>query len=235
MAALEAQIRRVQTSESRLVDQLANLDDSAPIVAKLNELAAARKAAEQEAEALRFQARHAERLSSHMDRIEMRMAEECARIETLSYVEKRMVLKEFGVQIVLYKADHSPRYEMFWNFDLGPLHWTQTGEGDTDDLMPAAIYTSDSGLGREQRSLGNIPTPTSLSAFETGRKRARGPRQPSGPARRRAANRRRHREGQNGPEQGILCTDPGLMASRWRLESMGGCIVIHTVLIDEDC
>lgn len=116
-------------------------DDAAPVViARLNEVSAARSAAQAGVDRLRFQMRHAEAMSKHLSVFDRRITEEWNRIDAMGMDEKRAVLRRFGLTAVLWRKDHTPRYAPDINFDLDDQWWGDD-QWDDDDLR--VIFTQE--------------------------------------------------------------------------------------------
>ena len=65
----------------------------------------------------------------------------------MSYEEKRVKLRQFGVQVTLFAAGHEPRYAIDWCFDLDAGWLPEADEGD--DWV---IFTRESALFLDCRS-----------------------------------------------------------------------------------
>jgi hypothetical protein len=59
-------------------------------------------------------------------------------MDGMGYDERRATLREFGVQVTLWKRDHDPRFAIDWAFDLGA--WDAIDQ----EVEPWVIYTTES-------------------------------------------------------------------------------------------
>ena len=111
-----------------LAKRLGALDDPTPVVARMNEVAAAKRAAEQELDELLFQRLHAEQISRRLEGFDRQFLDAAERVDAMGYDERRATLRQFAVQVTLWKRNHEPRFVLDWAFDLGSLGSWQTGE-----------------------------------------------------------------------------------------------------------
>lgn len=142
VASARAGVKKMRLEEMRLAERLGELDDPTPVVARMNELAAARKAAEQELDDLMFQQQYAEQIGRRLKTFDRRFLDAYERVDAMGYDERRATLRQFAVQVTLWKRDHEPRFAIDWAFDLGDLDSWQTGEGEEEE-EPWVIYTQD--------------------------------------------------------------------------------------------
>ena len=84
------------------------LDDSTPVIARLNQVSAGRKAAEAELDDLMFQQRHAEWIARRLNGFDQRFLDAQDRVDTMGYDERRAILRQFSIQVTLWKQDHDP-------------------------------------------------------------------------------------------------------------------------------
>jgi site-specific DNA recombinase len=131
LAALEKQLASIADKQRKTVKAIAAVDDddtAAPLFAELKSLAARKKAAESERDALQTRvadtAADAARLSS--------LSEWCSRVhanlDTLSYDEKRMAMEALGVNVRVYRpgtTDAEGRPYARWVLTVAPV---STGE-----------------------------------------------------------------------------------------------------------
>ena len=115
VAAVDRRLTTIAEQRSRLARAVANVDDdeaSAPLISELCVLAEQAKGLQKERAALLAQASasaaNRERLAD--------LATWCARVAgnlpNLTYGERRMILEALGVRVKVYRADHTPRWEI---------------------------------------------------------------------------------------------------------------------------
>ena len=126
MTEQETSARRLRQEEARLAARLGELDDPAPVIARLNEVSARRKVVEGELAELAFQQRHAEQIARRLDGFDQRFLDAAERVDAMGYDERRAILRQFGVGVTLWKKEHEPRFAIDWAFDLG-TDWDQEG------------------------------------------------------------------------------------------------------------
>ena len=101
------------------------------MITRLNEVSARRKVGRSELDELLFQQRHAEQIARRLDGFDRRFLDAYERVDAMGYDERRAILRQFGVQVTLWKKDHEPRFAIDWAFDLGD-DWWQTDVGEED-------------------------------------------------------------------------------------------------------
>jgi site-specific DNA recombinase len=153
LSSTKTALRQLRQEEGRLAARLGELDDPTAVIARLNEVSGRRKATEAELDDLLFQQHHAEQIAQRLNGFSQRFLDACRRVDTMSYEEKRTILREFEVRVTLWRRDHDPRFTLDWAFDLGTLDWWQTGEMEEEDHAPWVIYTTD-GMSPSKTGLG---------------------------------------------------------------------------------
>jgi hypothetical protein len=78
-----------------------------------------------------FQERHAELINRQPKGFDQWCLDACERGDSMNHSERRAVLRQFDVQVTLWKRDHDPRFTVDWVFVLGD-HWRQTDLGEDD-------------------------------------------------------------------------------------------------------
>lgn len=104
-----AKITREQDNISRRIGQIDDDDAAAPLLAQLASLAKQKRQAEAERETIRGRRAGWEMAPSRLHEIKSWCGDVAARLGTLTYQQKRLALDALGVQVTLWRTDHSPR------------------------------------------------------------------------------------------------------------------------------
>jgi hypothetical protein len=128
LGALDRRLAELERRRGNFARSLALFDDeetAAPVRAELRSLA-------EQAKMLGAERRSLELRSASLDQERRRIADLatwCGRVAEnlalLTYAEKWMVLEALGVSVLLYRADHDPR----WELTMEPLPVSPAGEG----------------------------------------------------------------------------------------------------------
>lgn len=119
LTEVRAQIRALHGQEERLAASLARVSNPAPIEAQLNRITTQLQALQIEADELVFQQANTEKLSEKVRAARAYLAE-WDRVDAMTFDERRAVLRDFGVQVQLWKRGHDPRWAIEWSEDLAP-------------------------------------------------------------------------------------------------------------------
>ena len=103
--------------------RLGELDDPTLVILRLNTVSKECKAVEAERDYLLFQQRNIEQIGKRLHDFNQRFLDAYERAEKMGYDERRAVLRQFAVQVTLWKKDHKPRYVIDWAFDMGDAWW----------------------------------------------------------------------------------------------------------------
>jgi len=148
VSATEASLKQLRREEGKLAAFLGQVEDPSPILKRLNDLSAARTSLEKEVAELHFQLSHAKDMAKRLNGFHQRWLDIYNRVDAMSYDERRTVLRDFSVQVTLWKKDHDPRYTIDWAYDLGEDWWQpDLGEGDYSwveytGAMPDLLFNS---------------------------------------------------------------------------------------------
>ena len=123
----QTSLKKLRQEEGRLAVQLGVLDDPTPVIMRLNDVSASRTIVESELDDLVFQ-QHAQQIAQSLNGFNQRFLDAYERVDSMSYEERRAILRQFNAQITLWQKSHDPRFTIDWAFDLGALDWWQTDE-----------------------------------------------------------------------------------------------------------
>ena len=134
----EADLSAVERALSEIGRKLANLTRSlalfdnqeaaAPVVAEMEALRGQQRALEAEHEAIRARRAGWEAGQKRLADLESWCRGVAARLGDLSYQQRRLALDALGVQIQVWKSDHTPRYAITASIPLGDGAAAQTGQ-----------------------------------------------------------------------------------------------------------
>lgn len=126
--ATHAAVRQLRQEEERLAARLGQVDDATAVIARLNEVATRRQETEQVLDDLRYQQQHAAQIAKRLGGFDQRFLDACDRVDSMTYAEKRTILREFAVRVTVWRRDHDPRFTLDWAFDLGTLDGWYSGD-----------------------------------------------------------------------------------------------------------
>jgi len=117
-----AEIQRKQGNLSRALAQVGDAEAATPLVAELKSMGTRKR--EMEAERERLQAHQASWQESQdsLKSIEEWMSAIAFNIDSLTYNERRDLLTALDVKVKLYRADHTPRFEIMASIPLEPAN-----------------------------------------------------------------------------------------------------------------
>ena len=132
LAAIERALTEITRKQSNLARTLALFEDqeaAGPVVAQLEALRGQQRALEAERETVRARRANWELGQQRLTDLQAWCSKVGARLSELTYEQRRLALDALGVQVQVWKADHTPRYVITANIPLdGPPGGVQAGQ-----------------------------------------------------------------------------------------------------------
>ncbi|HVC33215.1 MAG TPA: recombinase family protein [Chloroflexota bacterium] len=120
-ASLDRRIDTLTRQRERLVKRLSEIDDddiAQSVIRDAKALADQIRGLEQERQALVARQANWRQMCSALANLQDWCAEVAARLETLTYEQRRLALQALDVHVTLWRNDHTPRYEITMNVPL---------------------------------------------------------------------------------------------------------------------
>jgi site-specific DNA recombinase len=134
---VQSRLQAYRRQEARLAATIGDLDDPSPVIKRMNALTREIETLQREADELAFQQKQASQVVTRLRDLHVYL-QEIDRLDQLTYDEKRAVLREFDVQVTLWKKDHEPRWALDWAFDIPEDWWL---DADMEGEAQWVVYT----------------------------------------------------------------------------------------------
>lgn len=105
-------VRRRQSNLTRALSLLDDPDSAAPLVAELETLAQRKKRLEAERDTVGDQHRNWQHAQERLEDLQAWCRTVAERLGALTYEQKRLALDALGIRVQLWKADHTPRFQI---------------------------------------------------------------------------------------------------------------------------
>ena len=107
-----ARLEKKQENVARSLELLDNDEAQRPVIAHLNRLALQKRTLETEREQLQQQQVLWKEEQAQLQDLERWCRQVATRLDTFTYEQKRMALRALGIQVRVYRSEHSPRFEV---------------------------------------------------------------------------------------------------------------------------
>jgi site-specific DNA recombinase len=145
LTALDRRLADIAKGQARLARSIAAVEDddaAAPLQAELKALAAQKRRLDADRASLVVQQDAWQATKDRLAALDTHCRRVAGNLETMTYAEKRDLLTALDVRVLLYRADHTPRWEFSADFD-GIVSTTASNFGGiAGSSLPMAVRTT---------------------------------------------------------------------------------------------